>query len=228
MKTDTIKCETLLVDRIIRAPVKEHVQLLANHFRRYDLAASKMAICSTDCIIDASCGNGYGSYILSLRAKKVFGLDINNDYLNAARRVFKNRNLYFYNYRIFDKLSNLKKVPKADKIVCIETFEHISKDDIGYFLMRLLSYLRDNGDMFLTAPLGDNKPCAYNKFHLNKPSIDYLNGIFRPLFRKIDFETNKFIDSFGHNSIYCYVTMSNFKKGILDRKNTGALYDRLK
>lgn len=212
MKIDTLKNETLLVEHIIKVPIKEHVQLLANHFRRYDLAINKLAVSPKDYVIDASCGNGYGSYILSLKAGKVFGLDINNDYLNSAKRVFKNKNLYFHTYDAFDKLLGKNKTHKVDKIVCIETFEHISKERIGDFIKRILSYLKEGGDMFLTVPLGDDGPCTYNEFHLNKPRMDSLYDIFGPLFRKIAFEMSTFRDSFGQDSIYCYVTLNNFGK----------------
>lgn len=211
MKIDTIKSETLLVDRIIKAPVKGHVRLLANHFGRYGIAADRLEISRKDCVIDASCGIGYGSYLLSLKAKKVFGLDVNELYLNSATKIFKTKNLNFYTYRFFDELLFKNKVFKADKIVCIETFEHIPKTEADSFVCRLLSYLEDGGDMFLTAPLGNNKPCNYNRFHLNNPSIGYLRSAFGPLFKKVYFEAGTFKNSFGHNSTYCRALLWDYK-----------------
>jgi cyclopropane fatty-acyl-phospholipid synthase-like methyltransferase len=211
MKVDTLKAETLLVDRIIKAPVKEHVMLLANHFGRYGAAIGKLAISRRDYVIDASCGTGYGSYLLSFRAKKVFGLDVNDSYLKSARNVFKARNLSFYTYRAFDGLRRKDKVPRAGKIVCIETFEHIPAFEVGCFVNNLLAYLKQRGDMFLTVPLGGDKPCRHNKFHLNKPSIGYLRGMFGPLFRKVAFETGAFRDSFGHDSAYCHAVLRDYK-----------------
>lgn len=210
MKVDTLRNETLLIDRVIRAPIKEHVLLLANHFGRYDAAVNKLAISREDYVIDASCGTGYGSYVLSFKAKKVFGLDVSDDYLKSAMSIFKARNLDFHTYRAFDELRRRNKVPKVGKIVCIETFEHIPRSAASCFVNSLLAYLERRGDMFLTVPLGSDKPCSYNRFHLNKPSIAYLRDMFDSLFRNTAFEAGTFRDSFGRNSAYCHAVLRNY------------------
>ena len=202
--------ETLQIDRLIKKPIKQHVQLIFNHFNRYNSAIEKLCISKRDDVMDASCGEGYGSFILSLKAKKVFGLDINRNYLKIAKKIFNQENIYFYRYDEFDKLLNEKRVRRIEKIVCIETFEHIPKLEIQNFMRRLLSYLKKGGHIFLTTALGCNRPSTYNKFHLNEPSINFIHNTFKPLFKKITFDLGTFKNSFGYDAKYCHALLNDF------------------
>lgn len=202
---DTLKNETLLVGKMIKEPLKEHVQLLFNHFNRYGQAVKKLRITPQEQVIDASCGHGYGSFILSLTAHKVFGLDIEPAYIQVARTTFNADNVAYYTYDEYEELKH-----KVDKIVCIETLEHIDKTEINHFIKRLVSYLKDQGSMFLTFPLGNNQPSLYNRYHLNEPSIDFIYDSFSPFFKKISMEISKFTNSFGYQSTYCYCLLESF------------------
>ncbi|HNW96911.1 MAG TPA: class I SAM-dependent methyltransferase [Bacteroidales bacterium] len=208
MKIDTLKNETLLINKIINEPIKEHTLLLFNHFYRYGLACRILGVNNSHIVFDASCGRGYGSYILSQKAKKVIGLDINKNYLNDAKNMFPSEKICFLNYNELKKNT----INKADKIVCIETYEHIPKKEIQKFILNLISHLKDNGDMLITIPLGNNKPSEYNDFHLNEPSIDVLFKQFSPYFNSIFFEIDNFINSFGKNEKLCYLLLNNYIK----------------
>ncbi|MEI6314735.1 MAG: methyltransferase domain-containing protein, partial [Syntrophus sp. (in: bacteria)] len=122
---ETIKNETLQIDLIVNYPYKEHTALLYNHFSRYGQAIGSLKINSNDIVIDASCGLGYGSYILSLKAKHVYGLDINVDNLEKAKTLFSDSKLQFLTYNDFRQALKKSRCNNADKIVCIETFEHM-------------------------------------------------------------------------------------------------------
>ncbi len=207
MAMDTFKNDTLLVDRIINSPINEHTILLNNHFLRYNKAMDSLKITNRDIVLDASCGLGYGSYILAQKAKAVIGLDINPDYVKLARRYFPKKNLHFFLYKDFPKNKN-----RIDKIICIETYEHLAKRETAGFLKMILRFLKQGGDMFITAPLGNNKASRYNKYHLNEPSLDVLYKYFAGSFENIEFETGKFKNSFGYQSKYCFLTLKNYSK----------------
>ena len=212
---ETLSTETLLIEHIVKEPIKEHTSMLYNHFNRYGTAVSKLAISDKDVVIDASCGCGYGSFILSAHAKKVFGLDISDENLNKGKDLFNKENIEFFNYEEFDSLCG-NEIPKADKVISIETFEHIPKSESSKFINRLLSYLKPAGHMFLTVPLGENAPSTYNKYHLNEPSLDYLKDTFSPLFKEAIFDINTFTNSFGYETEYCHVMLMFLKEKLID------------
>ena len=201
---ETLKNETLLVNRIVREPVREHIGLLANHLGRYTMALRRLNISPEDVVIDSSCGYGYGSFILSTRAGKVFGLDVDAGYLESAKEVFSAENIVFCGY---DEFEGEHEPSVADKVVCIETFEHISKNDIHPFVDRLMGYLKKGGDVFFTVPLGNNEPSRYNEFHLNEPSIDFIYDMFADKFRSVEFEIDTFVNSFGAMTKYCHAAL---------------------
>jgi len=154
-------------------------------------------------IIDASCGEGYGSFYLSLKAKQVYGLDVYSENLDFAKKYFDISNIKFFTYNFFKRCKYLP----VDKIVCIETLEHVPKKDMSGFIGLLMSMLKQGGDMFLTVPLGANEPSSYNTFHKNEPSIDVILKLFTPFFNKINIDIDVFVNSYNKKSTYCLVTM---------------------
>lgn len=184
----------------------EYVASISRHIERYHAAIRALKIDNNDFVIDASCGYGYGSYILKQRARKVYGLDINNDYLEKAFESFKQNQLYFLSYETYSK--TYKYMELADKIVCIETFEHIKKDEIDQFITQLLSFLKVGSDMFITVPLGNDKPSEDNGYHLNEPSMQTLFDLFQSSFKEMNFEIFEKI-AFEKVKKECYLTLKN-------------------
>ena len=199
--------ETLPVDVLIREPIDRNIKVLFSHIGRYVIAAKKLNIGKRDKVIDASCGEGYGTFYLSTLCKKAYGLDVYKENITRAKKHFKADNLRYLLY--FDLMKNKG---SAHKIVCIETLEHISKDKQDVFIKRLMNILKVNGSMFLTVPIGQNKPSSYNPFHKNEPSIDTVFNMFKPYFRKIDIDTDSFVNSYNKLSTYALVTLLE-KKG---------------
>jgi len=195
--------ETLPVDVVINKPIQRNVQVLFSHFSRYFIARENLNINDKHTIIDASCGEGYGSFYLSLKAKQVYGLDVYSENLDRAKKYFDISNIQFLTYNVFKR----QKLQPVDKIVCIETLEHVPKNDMNAFISFLTSMLKPGGDMFVTVPLGDNKPSSYNKFHKNEPSIDVILKLFTPFFNKIKIDIDVFVNSYNKKSTYCLVTM---------------------
>jgi len=201
--------ETFPVATWMKEPYEENTLRIYNHFRRYDAAVKCLKISKHDTVLDASCGQGYGSFILSLHAGMVYGLDVNSGYLNKARKYYNKDNIKYY---IYDDFYMSEDDFKADKIVCIETFEHINRDEIGSYISNLLKRLKPGGSMFLTAPLGHDRKSDYNPHHLNEPSINFLYDIFRNRFSKMNFRIDRFTNSYGYKTSYCYVILNNIKK----------------
>ena len=203
--TDEIKKgETLLLPDRIKDPIQQNVELFFNHFGRYYHAAKLLAVSEQDVVVDASCGCGYGSCGLAKKAKRVYGLDVNWGYLSIARENLKLPNLEFFPYEDFYRLH-----VKADKIVCIETFEHMSQASGIDFLNRLVGCLKDTGSMLLTTPLGQDGPSEYNPFHCFEPSMGTLHDILSRFFGNIQVEMDTFTNSFGHVCKFASVVLRN-------------------
>ena len=204
MNDEIRKGETLLIRDRIKEPVQDNVELFFNHFGRYYHAMKRLVISDQDVVIDASCGCGYGSYGLAKKAKQVFGLDVNTTYLEIARKNLILPNLSFMSYESF-----WYTCVQADKIFCIETFEHIPADQNEEFLGNLVRRLRGSGAMFLTTPLGNNGPSEYNPFHCFEPSIDVLYVMLSRYFGSIDMEVDTFTNSFGFLCKFASVLLRN-------------------
>ncbi len=85
------------------------------HYHRYLFAAIFSAEKS---ILDVSCGEGYGSYLLSMCARDVTGLDIDHGILRHARKKYRAKNLHFVH-------GDCRKLPFADhsfdRVISFET-----------------------------------------------------------------------------------------------------------
>lgn len=75
-------------------------------------------------VVDLGCGSGYGSYILSMVAEKVTGLDMSIDTIFYAGDTFEAHNLFF-------GAANLDNgyIPPADLYVAFEVLEHLDNPD---------------------------------------------------------------------------------------------------
>jgi len=198
--------ESLDIAKLLHSPVDGNLARISRHIERYHIALKSLDIDERDFVIDASCGYGYGSYILRQKARKVYGLDINEKYLDSAKENFNVDMLHFSDYKTYENLTRF--IEKADKIICIETFEHIEKDKICQFIELLLYFIKRDGSMFITVPLGNNKPCNRNKYHLNEPSIDFLYDLFVDRFKKINFNIFE-KKSFEQLKKECYLTLKH-------------------
>ncbi len=203
---ETLRNETLAVEALIRPPLDYHVKVLADHFARYTGAMEALGIDAGHCVLDASCGQGYGSYLLAQRAGHVTGVDVSPEYLEVARRHFKRHNLTFESYEHYFAQQRRR----ADKLVCIETYEHIPADSLPIYLTRVLGALRRGGDAYFTCPLGRDGPSAVNEFHLNEPRLGTLHAQLALRFRRTSYQVARREDSFGQVGEYCCAALFGY------------------
>jgi 2-polyprenyl-3-methyl-5-hydroxy-6-metoxy-1,4-benzoquinol methylase len=203
--------ETLIVDEFIKNPIKENTKIFFSHFGRYFYASKVLDIGRKDCVLDVSCGEGYGTYSLSSLCKSITGLDINKEYIEMAQKNYTTDNLKFMTYEDYYMNYPNPKDGIVDKILVIETLEHIPKEETEQFIENLLRFLKVGGSAFITMPLGQNEASEYNKFHLNEPSIDVLFDLFSKYFEKINIEIDSFVNSFGYECKYAFLILKNKK-----------------
>jgi len=85
------------------------------------------------------------------------------------------------------------------------------KKELEPFVKKILGYLKKDGDMFVTAPIGMDKPSEYNMFHLNEPSIETLYALFTPFFEHSCFIIDKFTNSYNREQEYCMLILRRKK-----------------
>ena len=87
--------------------------VLQLHLNRYYFASN---FCKNKVVLDAACGEGYGSYIIAKNAKNVVGLDISKQSILSAReRYGKARNIDFV-------LGDVRYLPFKDEVFDIYIF----------------------------------------------------------------------------------------------------------
>lgn len=176
------------------------IKILFNHLGRYFYAMKRLNINENDTVVDASTGQGYGAYNLSFHCFKIFGLDVNKKFINYAKKIFKNKNLEYMTYDEYYKNGLL-----TNKIICLETIEHMESNEIINYMNNLLLTLIPNGQIIISFPIGFNKPSNYNRFHLCEPSIDFVYKILNKKLQKITFEIDSFVNSYNEKTDYCFM-----------------------
>lgn len=147
-------------------PGIDNNQLEMEHYQRY---YSVLPLVENKVVIDAACGEGYGSNIISGSAKSVTGLDISSDAVQFARSKYKDKeNLCFEVGSVSDLPFEDK---SADVIVSFETIEHIPEELQSKFLIEIDRVLKDDGILIMSTP---NKAVYsdlhdyHNEFHIKE------------------------------------------------------------
>lgn len=100
-------------------------------------------------VLDAACGTGYGTHILSQYAEKVYGIDLSNDAIEYAKYKYQNKNLIYQQMSVTEL-----QFPSHyfDTIVSFETIEHITKESQEQFLSQILDKLKPDGQLIISTP----------------------------------------------------------------------------
>lgn len=96
-------------------------QVMIPHIMRYAWACQ---FCWQKRVVDLGCGTGYGSFILSLVAREVIGIELDMGSLYYAEQHFQADNLRFSGYDLNDR-----PLPHADIYTAFEVLEHLDNPD---------------------------------------------------------------------------------------------------
>lgn len=138
-----------------RLLAKTMAEVRADHRHRYEWVSKMVA---GRFVIDAACGCGYGSAILSDAGCRVLGLDYSQEAIDFAEKNWRRPRVEF---RQADLM--YAELPRADAAVSFETIEHLKRPKL---FLRELS-LRRIPRLFVSVPHEDEFPFATagNRFH---------------------------------------------------------------
>lgn len=104
-----------------------------------------------DRVLDLCCGDGFFSWIYSLRAKWVLGMDRNEGAIALAQRLYSGENCHFICGDILEKES----LPQCDLAIWWDGIEHFGELEASYIMHRIHVALRnsDNGRLVGSTPI---------------------------------------------------------------------------
>jgi GT2 family glycosyltransferase/ubiquinone/menaquinone biosynthesis C-methylase UbiE/glycosyltransferase involved in cell wall biosynthesis len=139
----------------------ERGRLAYEHYHRYaaclDAARDKI-------VLDIACGEGFGTELLSQRARKVIGIDIDQPTVIQAKELYGHiKNISFCTGDC--RLIPLKSA-SIDLVVSFETIEHIERHQT--FIDEVARVLRPDGVLIISTPDKENyrEPGQENPFHV--------------------------------------------------------------
>lgn len=151
------------------------------HFHRYALARDLVADLE---VLDAACGEGYGTALLASVAARATGVDVSRQAIEHARQRYGSENLEF---RTADCLDLPFGDESFDCIVSFETLEHL--EDHDGLMKEFRRVLKPGGFLMVSSPdkaiytdLLNND----NEFHLKelyRPEFEDLLGRYFPAYR---------------------------------------------
>lgn len=179
-------------------PGIEDKKLEIEHFQRY------MGICdfvAGKTILDAACGEGYGSRMLAEYADKVVGIDISEDAVsNAMQKYSEQKNLSF-------KVGSIASLPlenqSIDVVISYETIEHVDAEIQEQFLLEIKRVLKPEGVLIMSTPNKELYTDLYdyhNEFHMKEFYKEEFKVFLKSSFLNVKlynqfFEVTSVIDS---------------------------------
>lgn len=151
-------------------PGVSDVGTLCQHVARYNLSLLHGA---GKRVIDAACGSGYGSFLISTVAARVLGVDVSREAVEWARERFRADNLQFRQGDI------VALDEPADVIISFETIEHL--DDLDAWTRAVRRCLRPGGVLMFSVPL--NEAPGDNPYHTRVFDITAARALFPELTR---------------------------------------------
>lgn len=130
-------------------------------------------------VLDIPCGVGWGTSLLK-GATLIVGIDISKEAIDHAKKRYENKYRKFY---VGDMRSVGLKDDSIDVVICLEGFEHVSRDTGIKFIEETKRVLKRDGLAILTCPvLNEYGESTGNPYHLSEYAeyelIEILNKNF--------------------------------------------------
>ncbi len=159
------------------------MEMQIEHYQRYQFA-KKYAKGKT--VLDASCGEGYGSDNLAEVASRVIGLDIDKDTIDNAKQRYVKKNLSFV-------IGDVAELPFSDGcfdlVVSFETIEHVNCEVQTKFLKEIKRVLKQDGALIMSTPnkaVYTDKVEGENRFHCKEFYTQEFSSFMKEYFQHVD------------------------------------------
>lgn len=159
-------------------------------------------------VLDIPCGVGWGTSLLK-GADIIIGIDISKKAVFYAKTHYKNE---FRKFCAGDMQSIILKNDSIDVIICLEGFEHISRNIGCEFLEECKRVLRSEGILIMTCPVLNkyNKPSG-NPYHLYEYPEHELIEMLNNNFRILDLERLKGPDGPEYRAVLLNIKKEPYK-----------------
>ncbi len=150
-------------DRERQAPLKTE-EAEPTHLARYQFASKYLH--TSDIVLDAPCGSGYGTSLLARHCTSATGVDIFTGAIEHAKEFFASGNEQFFTASIEDMKGLFQVNHIFDVIISFEGIEHIHKPN--KFLDEVKRLLKQDGIFIISTP---RKPQG-SPFHIKEYSLE--------------------------------------------------------
>jgi SAM-dependent methyltransferase len=131
-------------------------------------------------VLDAGCGDGYGTNMLAQTAMRAVGVDRAADSITRAAQRYRHPSLT-YRACALDRLGDLGE--QFDVVCNFQVIEHLH--DPKPFLEQVRRVLRPGGSLIVTTP---NRPNSFveNPYHVHEYVADELAALLREIFPQVE------------------------------------------
>lgn len=144
-------------------------------------------------VLDAGCGEGFGTRRLAEVARSVTGIDYSPDAVEACQRTWQATNLSF---RQFDLTAPSGFNELFDLVLNFQVVEHI--EDPFPFLAGLRERLRPGGTLVLTTP-NRLRSFSENPYHVREYTAEELAALLRSVFGQVEV-----LGMHGNDKVFAY------------------------
>ena len=137
-----------------------------------------------DTVADVGSGTGFGTHLFNVKAKEVYGYEIDDDAIKFARAIFPFKNLYFEYGDITNGISG----QYFDYVTMIDVLEHVKQEMVA--LKNIKKMLKDSGTFIMSTP---NRLSRYRKAenHYREYAPKELEGKLKRVFINVSLRNYK-------------------------------------
>ena len=154
-------------------------------------------------VLDIPCGSGWGTSLLK-KTKALIGIDRSAESVGYAADNFRNKICFFL---AGDMTSIPLRNNSVEVVICLEGFEHISRENGRLFIDEAKRVLKIGGLLIMTCPvLNECRQSTGNPYHLVEYEEHYLIQILNSNFRILSLDRVQGPDGPEYRAV-----VSNFK-----------------
>ena len=162
------------------------------HNQRYTFALQYI---KDKIVLDAACGEGYGSYLMAQTAKHVTGIDISEEAIEHASSKYRKDNLIFIRESV-DKI-NLNS-DSIDIVISFETIEHVNEEMQISFIKEIHRILKIDGILIMSTPNRveySDRTKIKNQFHVREFNKNQFEELISDEFSDVEFYSQYYENS---------------------------------